>query len=864
MRLLEREPQLAALHDYAEDARSGSGRMVLVSGEAGIGKSSLIEAFERRSSDAEWAWGACDSLSTPRPLGPLLDLARDLGGELDRLCRAGAPRDVLFDAVLDRLPRHDAAGPITVLVVEDVHWADEATLDLLRFLSRRLRDRRALVIVSYRDDAFAPDDALRAAIGELTAQRVTRRIGLVPLSLPALTTLADGTGMDPDSLHQLTGGNPYFVSEVLRAPNEVIQPSVRDVVLARAARLGAPARAALDTAALLGRRVRPEELTRITRAQPRDIDAMLTFGIMRSDGEWFIFRHELARLAIEQEIAPHRRAEMHRDILAVLIADGDTDDARIAFHAEGAGDADAALRYAMSAAHQAAALGSHREAFAQYERAAAFAERLPRRELGSLLDSLATEAALVDLGERAVEAREEALDIWREVGDGYREGAALSELGGELQRLARGEAATGALERAVAVLEPLSESDELARAICNLAGNRMMNNFDEEAIVLADRAVELAERRSLPDVMSDALNSKACSVDALGGDGAPLLERALRIALDHDLGSQAGRAWSNLHESLLDDLRFRDADRTFQEGSEYCDRHDLAFWGWCLRRERCDGLERTGRWEEAIDLCSEVADSQLSVWNRIQPIETLAVLRARRGDTAVWPLLDDIRGFVVGIGEAQYLVPHAIARAEMHWLDGDDAAAAAELESVQRFERQISPGDAGPLVVWTKRLLGVGLTPIAPLRAPYRAEAEGRIADAVRAWDDLGCPYEAALALAWSNEDHLREAIARLDRLGAVASVAAVRRRMRAAGIRSVPVGSRAATRANPAGLTRREQEVLELLSESLTNEEIADRLVLSVRTVDHHVSAVLAKLGVSSRHHAVEAARRAGLVDSE
>ncbi|HZW41379.1 MAG TPA: helix-turn-helix transcriptional regulator, partial [Agromyces sp.] len=698
-----------------------------------------------------------------------------------------------------------------------------------------------------------------------TAQRVTRRIGLPPLSLAALATLAGGTRMDPDTLLELTGGNPYFVSEVLRAPGDPVQPSVRDVVLARAAGLGPEARSALDTAALLGRRIRPGVLNRATGAAPQHIDEMLACGIMRGDGEWFRFRHELARLAIEGAIAPHRRAASHRRILDALIAEGDADDARLAFHAEGAGDADAALGYAMSAARHAVTLGSHREALAQYERAARFSERLSRRELGALLDALSTEAAHVDLGERAVEAREAALDIWRDLGDGLREGAGLSELGGVLQRLARGAAATETLERAVAVLEPLGGSDELARAICNLAGNRMMNNLDEESLELTDRAIELAERRSLPDVLSDAIDSKALAVDALGGDGVPLLEQALRIALDHALGSQAGRAWSNLHELLLDDLRFREADRTFEAGSEYCDRLDLAFWGWCLRRERCDGLERSGRWSEAIELCDEVQSSQLSVWNRIQAVETAAVLHARRGDAEVWPALDGIRDAVLGIGEPQYLVPHALVRAEIHWLEGDESLARVDVESVQRFEHQVSPDDARALAVWTKRLLGIRLSPVAPMPAPYRAELDGRVEDAVRAWDDFGCPYEAAMVLAWSDEpDHLRDAVARLDRLGAVAAIAGVRRRMRARGIRSIPVGSRSATRANPAGLTRREQEVLELLGESLSNEQIADRLVLSVRTVEHHVSAVLGKLGAGSRQGAVEAASKAGLISSE
>jgi DNA-binding CsgD family transcriptional regulator/tetratricopeptide (TPR) repeat protein len=862
MQLLERDSQLTALQEYADEARAGAGRMVLVSGEAGIGKSSLIDALERRLPDARWAWGACDGLSTPRPLGPLVDLAPALDEELDRLCRGGAARDVLFDAVLDSLGAPGADAPLTVLVIEDVHWADGATLDLLRFLGRRLRDRRALILVSYRDDALGPADALREVLGELTAQRSTRRIGLPPLSPHALETLAKDSTVEPTVLYDLTGGNPFFATEVVRSQDAELPTSVRDVVLARAARLSESARAALDAAAVVGQRVRPDLLTRVAGAAARDIDEMLTCGVIRVDGHVFAFRHELARLAIEQAIPPHRRAEAHRRILAALVDEGEPDDARLAFHAEAAGNAVAALRHALRAARQASVLGSHREALAQYERAAAYADRLDPPERASLLDALATEAALVDSSDRSIEARTAAIAVWRALGEVRREGEALSKLVVTLQSTAQGAEATATAERAVAMLEPLGDSDELARALCSLAYNRMTSNRDAEAIDLADRAILLAEQRSMPDALSDARNTKGCSLNAIGADGVPELEDAVRIAADHGLGSETGRGYANLHAVLLDALRFPEAEQAFAEGSDYCDRHDLAFWGRCLRRERIVSLQRTGRWTEALALCEEVLASQFSAWNRLQALETSAVLRARRGETGAWDLLDETSAGVLGIGEPQYLVPNAVARAEVHWLVGDVEAARAEVDKVEALADRVAPGLRGPLVAWTTRLRGAVPTPRAPVASPFRAEAEGRIDDAVREWEALGCPYEAALALAFSDDEtHLREAVARLDRLGATAAVGAVRRRMRQLGIRSLPAGSRAATRANPAGLTRREQEVLELLCESLSNDQIAAQLVLSVRTVDHHVSAILGKLGVASRQLAAETARRSGLV---
>src|SRR5580692_553674 len=211
--LLEREAQLASLGEYAGEARHGDGRMVLVAGEAGVGKTALVEQVQRNLPAASWYWGACDGLFTPRPLGPLFDIAAKLGGELLELCRADAPREDLFGALLRQVSE---PGELRVLVVEDIHWADEATIDLLRFLGRRIRDATVLLIVTYRDDGLSATDPLRIALGDLATQRSVRRVGLAPLSADATAVLASDQGLlDAAALYRLTGGNPFYVTEVV-------------------------------------------------------------------------------------------------------------------------------------------------------------------------------------------------------------------------------------------------------------------------------------------------------------------------------------------------------------------------------------------------------------------------------------------------------------------------------------------------------------------------------------------------------------------------------------------------------------------------------------------------------------------------
>jgi predicted ATPase len=234
MELLEREPPLAVLATLAAEARRGEGRLVLLGGEAGVGKTALVERFQRDLPEARWYWGACDGLFTPRPLGPLYDLAEQFGGALLDLCSRGAPREELFRGLLRQASE---PGTLTVIVVEDVHWADEATMDLLRFAGRRLREAPVLLLVTYRDDDLAAGDPLRVALGELARQRQTRRITLAALSADAVRVLARGSDLEPAALYRLTGGNPFYVTEVLRAGMTLVPASARDAVLAQAAGL---------------------------------------------------------------------------------------------------------------------------------------------------------------------------------------------------------------------------------------------------------------------------------------------------------------------------------------------------------------------------------------------------------------------------------------------------------------------------------------------------------------------------------------------------------------------------------------------------------------------------------------------------
>ncbi|MFI5916420.1 AAA family ATPase [Dactylosporangium sp. NPDC051541] len=859
MVLLERESALASLDEYARQALAGEGRLVLVGGEAGVGKSSLVEAFAELVPAARVAWGMCDGLSTPRPLGPLFDIADELGGELLERARDRASRDELFAALLRQA---NVPGQLHVLVLEDLHWADEATVDLLRFLARRLRQAHILLIVTFRDDDLHSRDVLRGALGDVATLRTTRRIGLAPLSVRAVGRLAGDSGLEAGDLHRVTGGNPFFVTELVRAGSAGVPVSARDVILARTGTLSREARAVLGTAALIGNRIDPRLLTAASGCPAAVLDELVRSGLLIGDGGQLTFRHELTRLAVQEAVPHHRIAPIHARILAALRELGRDDDARMAFHAEAAGDGAAVLEYATRAARHASELASHREAAAQYERALRFAVVLPPAELAELYDALAAELSLVDRGPRVCEVAERSRDLWRRAGDRRREGDALRRLSTALRYDCRGADATRAAEAALATLEPLGPTTELAWAHAALAMQRMVNERHHEAIVIAGRAQSLAAELGLPAVQADGLITEGCSRAIVGGDWMAPLRRGLDIALAHGIDAQVGRAYINLHGMLCTKRDYAAAEEYYRAGTAYCDEHDVRTFGTCIRAERVSTLANTDRWDESLELSRHVLANAMSAspLNQIGPLACLGIIRARRGADQVWGPLDDAARFADGCEGPQWILYARATRAEAYWLEGrlDEARREAELAADAAADGdEWARGEAG---AWLRRT-GSGRMTSPSYAEPYRLEIDGRWAEAAAVWERIGSTYEAALVrLFYGDEQAQRDAVSVLDELGAAAAARAGRRRMRQDGVRAVPVGPRAATRAHPAGLTRRERQVLELICAGHTNGEIAERLFIAVKTVDHHVSAVLGKLGVPNRSGAAKEAVRLGL----
>lgn len=853
MQLLERESYFTGLKALLAEANAGHGRIVLVSGESGLGKTMLIERFTLDQHVARVWWGGCELLFTPRPLGPLRDIAAQSRSAWYDHFGAESDRAALFAAFLAELQ-----AETTIVVIDDVHWADEATLDLIKFLGRRIQRTRALLIVTYRDDELGPQHPLRIVLGDLITSTAARRMSLSPLSKEGVHKMIGVRALDPAALHDLTGGNPFFVTEILASETGDVPTTIRDAVLARANRLSPSAAAVLQAAAVIGPRVEPWLLAEVVGAEAPAVDECLALGMLLTPGDVFTFRHELARQTILDAISPPQRLVLHRLTLDALRSSPWTRDdlARLAHHAEAANDGEAVLAYAPAAARRSSAASAHREAVSLFALAQRFAADLPPDQHARLLEEYAVECDAVGRQADSIAARRTAIELWRSQGNRLKQGENLAHLMTPLNRVGQNAEAQQVSRAAIEILEALPPGRELALAYRMQAAVCLVNRDCEEALTWAEKALHLAEQSEDAEVLAAihvTIGTAQLFLDY--ARGCEYLENKIAWAQHVGLSAHVAHMYANLCSASGEVYHFKRAEQYAVSGIAHATEHDLDSHRLYTLAWQAMTYLHLGRWSEAAEIATTVLHGAgVTVISRITALAALGRLRARSGEVESAATLDEALQLASRADNLQRLGPVRAARAEAAWLAADRDRVLLEARAVYDLAiEKRHPWIAGELAYWRWRC-GERFSAPDWIARPFALQIAGDWRAAAEEWKRLNCPYEQARALADGDAEAQIKALEILERLGAKPAVEEVRQKLRAAGVRNLP---RSTTRENPFGLTGRQLEILALLTKDMSNAEIAARLHLSPKTVDHHVSAVLAKLEVRSREEAAAVARR-------
>lgn len=855
--LLERQHEMDLLDRAMASALEGRGSMVFVVGEAGIGKTSLVSEFAAESGvegRVRILRTAFEDLSAPEAFAVLRDLDIVDQDAIDS-ASDGDSRLALFADVLARLTEQP-----TILIVEDLHWADDASMDLVRYLGRRIGDWPLMVLVTSRNEEAGARGRLQRALADIPAEN-RHRIDLHRLTAGAVADWARRMGRDASGIHDASGGNPLFVNELLASIGS--SAMIDDLVITRADALSEQGRDALDRCSIVPRQV-PLALADRLGLSEQGVDECLAAGLLIERPDALSFRHELTRRAVEQALSPMRRRRLHREMLELLEATG-TSAARLLHHANAAGDLDKVKVLAPAAARQASALGAHREAAAAWRMLLDQRDQIDDLLLVTALEGLAYELHLNGQASESIALIEEAIRIHERRGDIRNQGncqrwkARFNYVDG------RFDMAKASILPAIELLEPLGPGIELAMAYSSLSQLSMLDDDVDDAIEWGERAIAMAEPLGQHAIVAHAMNNIGASLHTRDPErSVKILQDSQQLCLRHGLQEEYCRALTNHYATLWLGRRPKESIQISARCIDYSVSNDIdLFLRYALGFSALCHI-MLGEWDiAAVHARRATSDGEGTRLSRNPGIRALCLLAIRRGEEAT-PYLDEMAEHASHGRELQRFQAYALLAAEHAWTYGDKSRNPVDLLNDgwigQTFDSE--PWELAELWYWRRKLAGVDELPVhRPLPMPFALLREGRIDEAAQQAEQLDLPFLAALVLSEGDEAQAQRAMRMLDRLGASATLDRVRDDLASRGIRTGTRGPRQSTRDNPHGLTKRELDVLALIDQGLTNKDIGEKLFVSAKTVDHHVSSLLGKLGARNRSEAAAMGRAEGLV---
>jgi ATP/maltotriose-dependent transcriptional regulator MalT len=595
------------------------------------------------------------------------------------------------------------------------------------------------------------------------------------------------------------------------------------------------------------------------------VDHGLAVGLLRPSQYGVTFRHAAVQSILLTALSAARQQALHKRILSCLSDNPSFQDdvARLAFHAEEANDP-STFTYATAAAERATALQSHREAAEQYARALRWSHSLDPATRAGMLEAQAYSYYLTTRINDAIAAQEAAAWIWQHLGRDLDYGNNLRRLSRFYLFATRHRDAVSLAERAYDVLACFPDSSEFVLASGYLAEWRMRQNAIAEALELGNKAMNIASRLDDEATMAHALITIGTVRLGSGAEtGIQDLERGLDLARKIGNEEFVLRALTHLAEPPgFRRLSAQSREKYIAQGVAFAREHDLdtkvVLFGGMYVRLLLDRMAWAAAVTEAQQL---VSNSSANGHYLLEMQVALGLARIRCGE----PASGDFKkaaALARQLGNARHIATIDAALTEAAWLTGDDIAAGVMARSA--LDGVVASGNleaASTLALWAHRAGQPGCL-LPWVVEPYALEISGNWQAAADMWQEDDVPLEAMRARSAStHESTLRELHAELGRIGAHPDALRVARRLRSLGFSHIPRGPRPSTRATYGLLTRREIEILSVLATGASNRDIAQKLFLSPKTVDHHVSALLGKLGVTNRQQAVNHARDVGLI---
>ena len=861
MALIEREVFMALLQKQFENVAGGEGHCILLCGEAGIGKTALVKTFFKEQVGACSIYqGACDSLFTPRPLAPLYDVLWQVNKERWPVPPSNEERSVLFANFFQELR---AKKERILLVFEDIHWADEGTLDFIKFFIRRIDHLPCLFILTFRDNEIYSSHPLRNVLGQLSPDSFTK-LTLPPLSKQAVIELATHKGYNGEDVYSISEGNPFYVNEILASYSPGIPDNIKDSILSVYERQKEGTKNAWQIWSVMPEGLEVEHVAKIKLSL--DINHCFAIGVIIVQNDIVVFKHELYRRTIEESLTPIKRIELNKMMLELFLDSFEEkrEIERILHYAKNANEKELVVKYAPLAAKKAASIGAHTEASKLWLTAIEYFEGNDVKQLTGFYEGYAHECYLSNQIKEAIAFTEKVLNLWKEKADIEKTGGSLCFLS-RLWRFDgnRKNAESFALQ-AIDLLKDQPASSTKAMTFSNMSQLKMLSDEQAECLFWGEKAIEMAKQLDNEEILCAALNNIGTVqmlIPASEQKGIAMLQQSLEIALQRSYSEHAARAYNNVAGSSIRIKKYALATEVLEEGIRYCEERDLNFWtaymlSWKARLDIENG-NSTEAWNIADDLLKNKDQAAII---KITALIVLAKIMMRKGENAL-TLLQEAKRMSFETMELQRIIPSMIALLEYEWLTGKTMIEKDDIEQTTiLMQRNGIDSEKNEFAFWIKKA-GRHFVPFKEIAEGYDTSIAAKVLKAAAFWKKTGCPYEEALVLFEGKDDDKRKAIAMVHDLGATAVYEKMKQEMRNLGIKNIPRGIRNSTRSNAALLTAREMDILQLLKEELQNKEIAAQLYISAKTVDHHISSILFKLDASSRSKAVTEAVRIGIL---